>query len=393
MNINIDTSKLSDNDRKFMIEMLPYISTNIDEIKVDGNNVYAVADEEFKDEVLEKVKQLEDMIIGGKLNNKEAAIKNIYDKTSVSPANQESVFRTLLDNGALIKISDGVYAYSGIVLKLMRYFNEKIADYGKETFKDVTEQEYPVLYPVDKYSKGRYFESFPHYIMFSTVLNNDLDTLNRFANNGINDERIFDEIKKPKNLLRHAACAPLYEIISDSVINEESPKTYMVIGKCFRNEADNVYELARLNEFTMKEFVFVGTPQQCNENIAKAKELWYFFADTFKLKCKIDTANDSFFASNYKKLKLFQILGDSKQEFKWNIPYNDNYIACSSANFHRTHFSKPYNIKSNKGSFCHTACFAFGIERMVYAFLNQKGCNPAKWDKQTYDEISSYIDL
>lgn len=393
MKINIDTSKLSDSDKQFMIEMLPYISTNIDEIKVDGNDVYAITDKDCKDEILEKVNQLKDMITGGKLNNKEAPIKNIYDKTSVLPTNQENVFKTLLDHGALIKISDGVYAYSGIVLKLMKYFNEKIANFAKTTFQDVTEHEYPVLYPVDKYSKGRYFESFPHYIMFSTVLNNNLDTLNRFANHGISDQQIFDEMKKPTNLLRHAACAPLYEIISNSIINEDTPKTYMVIGKCFRNEADNVYELARLNEFTMKEFVFVGTQKQCNENIAKAKALWYFFADTFNLKCRIDTANDSFFANSYKKLKLFQILGDAKQEFKWNIPYNDSYVACSSANFHRTHFSKPYNIKSDKGSFCHTACFAFGIERMVYAFLNQKGCDPNKWDKQTYDEISNYIDL
>ena len=105
------------------------------------------------------------------------------------------------------------------------------------------------------------------------------------------------------------------------------------------------------------------------------------------MNCRISTATDSFFASNYKKLKLFQILGNSKQEFQVCLPGSDMFSACGSVNFHRTHFTKPYNIRSSEDSYCYSACCAFGIDRLSYALLSQKGLDPDRWDQETYDEI------
>ena len=81
------------------------------------------------------------------------------------------------------------------------------------------------------------------------------------------------------------------------------------------------------------------------------------------------------------------MLGNSKQEFKLRLTEEDNFISCGSVNYHRTHFTKPYNIKDNEGSYCYSACCAFGIDRLTYALLSQKGINPEKWDEETYREI------
>ena len=70
-----------------------------------------------------------------------------------------------------------------------------------------------------------------------------------------------------------------------------------------------MFELARLKEFHMKEYVFVGTQEQILENLEKGSGLWRYWIERFGLKCKVETANDSFFASNYSKLKIFQMLG------------------------------------------------------------------------------------
>ncbi|MBR3045587.1 MAG: hypothetical protein IKI45_14030 [Oscillospiraceae bacterium] len=393
MNIKLDLEALSGENRAFFCEMLPYVSTHIRQIQKTEEGIFAEADDAYADEVQAKCQNLKDMILGGKLANKEIPIKTLIDRSEVQVLNHDPVFAKLAEQESVIEICKGVYAYAGLFLKIMRYFDKKIAEFGYANFEGLKEHEYPVLYPVEKYAKGRYFETFPHFIMFQTVMNNDLDTLGRFAEQGVSDPAIFEEMKTPVNVLRHAACAPIYEILSGRTISPEKPEVYMVKGKCFRNEADNVFELARVNEFTMKEYVFIGTPEQCNDGIQSAKALWKFWADIFGLNCKLDTANDSFFASNYQKLKLFQILGDSKQEFKWYVPFSESYIACSSANFHRTHFSKPYQIRTDAGTYCNTACFAFGIERMAYAFLNQKGIDPQKWDKATFDEISAYETL
>ena len=250
--------------------------------------------------------------------------------------------------------------------------------------------DFPVLYPIDNYEKGGYFETFPHYIMFQTTMKNDLAVLDRFAQKGTQDKTIFEEMKTPTLVLRHATCAPVYQFLSGSTIQRDAPQTYLVSGRCFRNEAGNAYELARLNEFNMKEYVFVGAPEICADKVSQAKELWHFWQETFDLNCKVNTANDSFFASNYKKLQFFQVLGDSKQEFVCRLDNPDKEIAAASANFHRTHFSKPYNIRLDNGNFAYTACFAFGVERLTYALLCQKGLDVSKWDEKTVQELKQY---
>ena len=165
-------------------------------------------------------------------------------------------------------------------------------------------------------------------------------------------------------------------------------------GTCFRNEAENIKSLSRLNEFTMKEYVFVGSENFIEDSLNKATKLWEYWVKAFSLNSKMETATDSFFASKYQKLKLFQALGKSKVEFKCWIPAEDSYISCGSKNYHRTHFSSKYNIHYlNNSTLAQSACFAFGIDRLMYAFLSQKGTEIEKWDSSTVSEIKKYVDL
>ena len=384
---------LNEENQIFFYEMTPYISTHVGRIERKKDAVVIELQEKFREEVESNCNRLKEMITGGKLSNKELPVKTLEDYTDRKPLNETSVFEQLLASGSVCEMAEGAYAYSGIFLKVYKYFIAKISDFGYTAFPDILEYDYPVLYPITEYAEGGYFESFPHYIMFQTVMKNDLDVLERFSKEGVRAENIFEEMKRPVNVMRHAACAPVYRMLANTTVEQDHPKSFLVSGKCFRNESQNVTELSRLDEFLMKEYVFVGTPEQCKENVEKAKDLWKFWLKTFDINSKLDTANDSFFASNYKKLKVFQILGDSKQEFKWQLPASGDYISCSSVNFHRTHFSKPYRIMNDEGTCCYTACFAFGIERLAYALLCQKGIDPDKWDESTREEISQYVSL
>lgn len=381
------TKNLSAEDKKFFFEMLSYVSPDIEDVSeaVDGVEITCNGDSE--ESVKKAVERLDDMITKGAFANKKVKTVVIEDHSDKEMLNTENIFNELIEKGIVKEISTGVFAYSDIFLKVFRYFNNKIDENGRKLFSDITEYEFPVLYPVHDYKTGGYFESFPHHIMFQSLIKNDIDVIDRFASEGIQEDKIGQDMKNPVNVLRHAACVPVYSILSNSTLNTEKPVTYLVSGKCFRNEENNVCELARLNEFYMKEYVFIGTQEQCEKNIEKAKQLWEEWIDTFGLNCKIVTATDSFFASNYKKLKLFQILGNSKQEFQIRLPGDDRFCACGSANFHRTHFSKPYDIKEETGSYCYTACCAFGVDRLTYAFLSQKGIDPEKWDEKTRKEI------
>ena len=390
MTITLDLNQFQAKDQNFFTEMLPYVSPAIRNIQRQGDKVMVELEERDEAEVTQKVGQLRDMILNGQLSGKEVKIKTLEDHSDAVPLNQSPIFQTLLDPEGVKEIADGVYAYSDLFLQVYRYFDRKIEAFGKEVFGPVKQYDFPVLYPIDNYEKGGYFETFPHYIMFQTTMKNDLAVLDRFAQKGTQDKTIFEEMKTPTLVLRHATCAPVYQFLSGSTIQRDAPQTYLVSGRCFRNEAGNAYELARLNEFNMKEYVFVGAPETCAEKVGQAKELWHFWQETFGLNCKVNTANDSFFASNYKKLQFFQVLGDSKQEFVCRLDNPDKEIAAASANFHRTHFSKPYNIRLDNGNFAYTACFAFGVERLTYALLCQKGLDVSKWDEKTVQELKKY---
>lgn len=381
------TEKIPQGDLAFFIDMLPYVSQYIEAIEQKENGIEIQCSDAQEDNVLANIEKLEKMITEGKFAKKEVKTTILKDHTDVAVINKESIFETLLEKEIIKKITDGAYAYSDIFLKVFRYFNDKIERNGFSTFDTIKEYEFPVLYPLHSYKLGGYFESFPHHIMFQSLMKNDIEVIDRFAQKGVEEETLEKDMKTPGNVLRHAGCVPVYELLRNQMISPEQPKIYLVSGKCFRNEENNVYELSRLNEFYMKEYVFVGTSEQCEEGIDKAKRLWDEWIDTFSLNCKISTATDSFFASNYKKLKLFQVLGDSKQEFQLKLPGDDNFSACGSVNYHRTHFTKPYNIKNSEDAYCYSACCAFGIDRLAYALLSQKGIDPDKWDKETYDEI------
>lgn len=388
---------IPESDRTFFVEMLSYISEYVTDISVEGNTVSIAYEGASEEEIVTSVKFLENMI-EVKLKNvgDKVQIKTIEDYTNRETINTMNIFEEMLKLGIVKPISSGAFAYSGIYLKVFKYFCKKVEDSIERLFPNLEKQEYevPILTPVDDYDEGKYFETFPHHIMFQTTMKSNINVIDRFAKNGISDRTILNEVKTPTNVLRTAACVPIYPFLRDARISQEAPKCFLVSGKCFRNEGNNVKELSRLNEFYMKEYVFVGTPKQAKSYIEKAYALWKFWDETFNINCKIDTANDSFFASNYKKLQLFQILGDSKREFKWLIPNSDTYISCSSANFHRTHFTKVYNIKTDEtDAYCHSSCFAFGIERLTYALLSQKGLDVSKWDSATKEEISKYVTL
>ncbi len=396
MDIFIDL-KADKENIEIIKEMLPYTSEhikNIVHIKED-DIIKVVCDEQYKAIVEESIRKLNELISDKFFKDKKISIVRIEDWTDKNVINSEDVFAKLQQTSEIYNTADGTFVYSGLPLKIFEYFTLKIDEYSKEVFADysIKHHKVPALYSVDGYQKGGYFETFPHHIMFETTSVNNLENIEKFSKVG-NFAEANIEIKKPKNILRTASCAPIYKYLENTIISEDTKDVYIVTGTCFRNEAENIKSLSRLNEFTMKEYVFVGSENFIEDSLNKATKLWEYWVKVFSLNSKMETATDSFFASKYQKLKLFQALGKSKVEFKCWIPAEDSYISCSSKNYHRTHFSSKYNIHYlNNSTLAQSACFAFGIDRLMYAFLSQKGTEIEKWDSSTISEIKKYVDL
>ena len=74
-------------------------------------------------------------------------------------------------------------------------------------------------------------KSFPHHIMFQSVMKNDLEVIDRFAQKGVEKETLGTDMKTPVNVLRHAACVPVYEFLKNQIISPDTPEIYLVSRK------------------------------------------------------------------------------------------------------------------------------------------------------------------
>ncbi|MCM1231344.1 MAG: hypothetical protein NC489_14580 [Ruminococcus flavefaciens] len=385
--IGYDISDIPQQDRECFFDMLTYVSEfiyGVNETKDD--TAYLEVTEGKEAEVTSKLDILKKNLSETKYSC-DVQEKVLFSSMDNRLINRESIYEELLRKKEIIELSSGSYAYGGMFLKVFNYFSERFMRFARELCgEDIKTYTVPVLYPVKEYERGKYFENFPHHIMFQTLIKNDIEVLNKFAESKMNNGELLKEMQIPCNVLRHATCAPVYQWRENTVEEYEKPATYLVTGRCFRNEDKNICELIRLNEFVMKEIVFIGRSGQVVDMLDKARGMWYSIIDDFKLCAEIKTANDSFFALNYQKQKLFQKLGESKIEFRLYVPARDTMVAVGSSNYHRTHFTMEYKIRTPE-EYCHSACFASGIDRLTYAFLSQKGLDVSKWDDYSRNEI------
>jgi seryl-tRNA synthetase len=59
--------------------------------------------------------------------------------------------------------------------------------------------------------------------------------------------------------------------------------------------------------------------------------------------------------------------------------------ACMSFNYHRDHFGIAWGIADAAGEPAHTACVAFGMDRLAVAMFHTHGRNVAAWPTAVRD--------
>ena len=114
------TEKIPAGDINFFLDMIPYISRHIEEIRRGEDGVEILCSEAHQEEVLASLTRLENMIGEGKFAKKDVKPTILEDFTDVPMQNTENIFEELLARGIIRKITEGVYAYSDIFLKVFR---------------------------------------------------------------------------------------------------------------------------------------------------------------------------------------------------------------------------------------------------------------------------------
>jgi hypothetical protein len=160
-------------------------------------------------------------------------------------------------------------------------------------------------------------------------------------------------------VLPPAACHGLYALLADSDVE---PVTAEVQARCFRHEPSA--ERSRFQSFEMLEFVYVGDEATvgrfADTGIGAARAA----VEGLGLSSEVVAANDPFFGVAAALLIAEQHATDAKREVVVDGP--DGPCAVASVNRHGAHFGEAFAIRV-AGAPAHSACIAFGIERLMLA--------------------------
>jgi len=176
-------------------------------------------------------------------------------------------------------------------------------------------------------------------------------------------------------VLSSAACHALYPMCSGRL--PAGGRRYEVSGFCFRREPSA--DPARMQAFNMHEVVYVGDPDEAqrhrDEGLAHGLDL----LRELGLDVTPVPANDPFFGRLGSALAAGQLEEELKLEGVSPIYSSEHPTAIMSANCHRDHFGLPFGIETDTGEVAHSACVAFGVDRITVALLVRHGLDPAGW--------------
>ncbi|MFD6548521.1 hypothetical protein [Streptomyces sp. NPDC058398] len=174
--------------------------------------------------------------------------------------------------------------------------------------------------------------------------------------------------------LTPAACHHLYPLLAGTAL----PTTVClgVEAVCFRAEA--TAEPGRFRSFRMQEIVRVGEEEEIAAWRDKAAQAAHAWLGDLGLAAETVPANDPFFGRPGRLLASAQ----RSQQLKWEMAVgvaDDVVQAVASANCHKEHFGEAFGITDEAGRPAHSACLAFGLDRLVLALRHRHGPDADSW--------------
>jgi seryl-tRNA synthetase len=178
-------------------------------------------------------------------------------------------------------------------------------------------------------------------------------------------------------VLSPAACYPLYPLAASRGPVPQPGLLFDVAAECFRHEPARA--ASRMQSFRMREFVCIGTAAQAlgfrDAWMQRAGQL----AEQLALPHTIEPATDPFFGRVGQVMAVSQRQQALKFELLIGLASDAPPTACMSFNYHLDHFGSAWEMNHQTGGLAHTACVAFGMDRLVLALFCVHGLEPRRW--------------
>jgi seryl-tRNA synthetase len=293
---------------------------------------------------------------------------------------QESFLDTLFDAGLLFETGvDGLYGRDGRFEEVLAAFEKLINKVGQRDKAETIH--FPPGLNRTLFEASGYMKSFPH--LAGTVhsfCGNESDHVDLLRCMEVGDEDWTQCQKATDIVLTPAACYPLYPTIARRGRIPVGGALFNLKSYCFRHEVSK--DPARLQLFQMREYVCVGTEKQVTDFRQSWMARGVDLMESVGLDVKVDIANDPFFGRG--GILLSNSQRDRNLKFELLIPIASSIhpTACMSFNYHQNAFGTKWDLRLADDSAAHTACVAFGLERIVLALFQAHGPDIEKWPER-----------
>jgi seryl-tRNA synthetase len=277
--------------------------------------------------------------------------------------------------------ADGVYVRTVLFYQVASQLSALIGRFreaGTEVLK------FPPVMSRSDVERSGYVHSFPHLLGCVCGLGSSEAEV-RLALDGQGGRHWTDALSPTDLVLTPAACYPLYPMLSDRGALRSDCQLFDVESYCFRHEA--TAEFGRFQSFVMREYVCVGSAEAALEFRSRWMTRGHDLAALLGLAHEVAPASDPFFGRVGKLLASTQLEELAKFELLVRMGPQANLVACMSFNYHRTHFGKLWELRTPDGETAHTACAAFGIDRLALALVHKYGADAPKVLSEAIDTL------
>ncbi len=277
----------------------------------------------------------------------------------------------------------GVYARTGLFEGVIDGLTRLISRYRPS---DAEVYKFPPVTSRAQVEKSGYLKSFPHLLGCVSCLHGTEVEIRSVVESAGTGKDWVGALRATDLVLAPAACYPIYPMVASRGAVPAGGLRFDVTCDCFRHESS--YELGRFQSFRMREYVCVGSP----EDVVEFRERWKAraieLARQLAVPHQTTAASDPFFGRAGKLMAVSQV--EQELKFELLIPINsvENPTACMSFNYHQGHFGETWGIETASGGLAHTACVAFGMDRLALAMFATHGVDLSKWPGSVRELLS-----
>jgi seryl-tRNA synthetase len=277
----------------------------------------------------------------------------------------------------------GVYARTALFEQVIDGLSALISRHRQpdtEIFK------FPPVMSRAQVEKSGYLKSFPHLLGCVSCLHGTEPEIRATVEAAGAGKDWVGTLRATELVLAPAACYPIYPMVAGRGVVPAGGLRFDVTCDCFRHESS--HELGRFQSFRMREYVCVGTPDEVVDFRERWKTRAKELAVQLALPHQTTAASDPFFGRAGKMMAVSQV--EQELKFELLIPVNsvENPTACMSFNYHQGHFGETWGIETAAGGVAHTACVAFGMDRLALALFVTHGIDFESWPREVRAALS-----